>query len=107
MWLIISSSLKKLLWEGDEDKKRLHLLKCEDVAKHKQRGSLGVGRMQNKNVALLSNAGGDLGKKRTLLFGERPSQPSMVLGLSMVFRAKISGVWRSIAKLGDMHLESI
>lgn len=45
---------RKFLWEGQGDKKMLHLMKWSEVIKPKRSGGLGLRNFENKNEALLA-----------------------------------------------------
>ena len=45
---------RDFLWDGQADKKKLHLIKWSEVIKPKSNGGLGIGSLENKNLALLA-----------------------------------------------------
>lgn len=45
---------RKFLWEGQSERRKIHLLKWSEVIKPKRDGGLGLGSLEHKNWALLA-----------------------------------------------------
>lgn len=73
---------RNFLWEGLDDKKKLHLMKWENVIKPIVAGGLGLGILEIKNWAVLLEWWWSLGKREKACGG----------GLLLLNMARMSGV---------------
>ena len=59
---------RDFLWDGQADKKKLHLMKWIEVIKPKSNGRLIIGSLENKNLALLAKWWWRFGAKNEALW---------------------------------------
>ncbi|KAI8543503.1 hypothetical protein RHMOL_Rhmol08G0223300 [Rhododendron molle] len=111
MPLAVANAMEKLqrqfFWGDTADKKKLHLVKWETIAKKKEFGGLGVRRMMQQNLALLSRWWWRFNKDKNSLWVKvirGKYYVSLEAWLPYLPRAgHVTNIWRDICSLGDPH----
>ncbi|KAM0044066.1 putative RNA-directed DNA polymerase [Helianthus debilis subsp. tardiflorus] len=97
----LESTIKSFLWGGSVEERKLHWVKWDRVARHKKEGGLGLSKLKEINVSLLTKWGWCFKTESNNLWRKViDSFHSSRVGWEAInFKSSLSGVWSNIAKV--------
>ncbi|XP_021991787.1 uncharacterized protein LOC110888575 [Helianthus annuus] len=97
----LESMIKKFFWGGSLEEKKMHWVAWDRVARHKKNGDLGLNKLLNVNISLLSKWGWRFKTEKNGLWKRVivAIHSSRVGWECIPFKKAIGGVWCNIVKI--------